>query len=531
MAFYEVPDQVKGSSTDFISIPAKDDVVSIKTDPDLAAQEDGNILLASQVSRDNWFAGIVKTYDPATGICTLTVTKVGSNASAGNDSLDSWHVYCWDAAPKGIPFLQRNGLLVSISGTTITVTAGSIRDSTNTYDLVLASTITKDLTATWVAGSGNGVQVMSSNLAGTVSSSGTSVTGTSTTFFSDFTSTSAGHNTGQFPDYVARGGVFGGSPTAITVGGTVSTFQFTASDSAGTTFDALGASGSTYQRGGYYSAASSVKGPQYGLVLIRQDSTGAIDVAAYATYPGAAPDLPSGWSVFGALAVINKAGSVWAVNQWSSDPTLNQLGPQTMTEGALLVYSGASPTGDYAPLAVGTAGQRIISDGTDPTWANQWKTVDSGSLPSATSKVIALPAGYSDIVITWNGVSFNNATIALWAQVCTDGSGTNFDTTAANYAAGRLAFTAGVVTANASATMLNSGATQAAAASQNGSLTIFGYGTSGYKQFTSQQNSTTPAVFATIGTYLNTAAITHVRLMSSDLTAVFDAGTYVVSVK
>lgn len=45
---------------------------------------------------------------------------------------------------------------VGATATKITVAVGSARDSTNTTDIVLASPITKDLTATWVAGNNNG---------------------------------------------------------------------------------------------------------------------------------------------------------------------------------------------------------------------------------------------------------------------------------------------------------------------------------------------------------------------------------------
>lgn len=431
--------------------------------------------------------GQVKVYTGTTLIITLT-----ANGVFGSGSHSVWGLTLVDGSPPGIPFLQRNGLQVSLSGTTLTITAGSIRDSTNTYDLVLASTITKDLTATFTAGTGNGSQVLSSNLSGTITASGgVSVTGTSTTFLSDLANSNEA--SAVFTDYSARGATFFADQawTAITANSTTqivaeATVETNTAISTRTTLGTF--TNATYQRGGWKSGAA------YGVLLVRNDSTGAIDVSTYSLYPGSTPDLPSGWSVYGALAYIAQLTPL--VFQWSG-VAFDQISPMT-SEGDMIYYHSGTAT----RLPKGSATQVLTSNGTDPVWAtalpngvtattqsasdNSTKVATTAyadaaagavtgglaqigtSTPTAVATVsfTSIPATYSGLILILNGISSDTATRFPRVSFSTN-NGSSYDTTAANYP------DTGGVSTNGLA--LITASTQTAAQVANHSLTIFNY--------------------------------------------------------
>lgn len=343
-------------------------------------------------------------------------------------TFDRWLIEMIDETPAGIPFLARNGLQVSLSGTTLTVTKGSIRDSTNTYDLVLPSTFTKDLSATWAAGSGNGGMQFSSNLSGTVSVTGTTMTGSGTTFLSDV----ANAGVVSFPDFVARGGSLGiaASLTAIKISGAAETFATSTTGTAGSVTNTTSVSGATYQRGGYYTGAittaSSFNAP-VGVALIRNDTTGVIDVSTFALSGGGTADLPSGYSIFGAIAVVfpiyfSGTYTQTQIAQWSG-VALAQISPMT-TRGDMITQGATGPQ----RLALGASGALVQSNGTD--------LIESTALANG-------------VTATTQSANDNSTKVATTAYVDSKpaGSLTLLNTLTANNSAGTLADTTSITSA------------------------------------------------------------------------------------
>lgn len=241
--------------------------------------------------------------------------------------------------------------------------------------------------------------------------------------------------------------------------------------------------------------------------------------------------------------------------QITAPAAFGALSPLT-TEGDLLYYHSSA----NARLGIGSG---VLIGGSDPAWSTalpngttgttqsagddstkvattayvdthvSWKQVASGSFPSASTLAVAIPAGYSDILISFSGVSFDTATRALFIQVSTN-NGSSYDSTAANYNAGLVNYTAGTSAAGSNASIASTG-TQTAAATVSGTAIIFGYATGGFKAFQALSLQSTPQQNGTFGTYVGPtsspgAAITNIQFLLNG-TGNFDAGTYMVSVK
>lgn len=177
-------------------------------------------------------------------------------------------------------------------------------------------------------------------------------------------------------------------------------------------------------------------------------------------------------------------------------------------------------------------GDTLALDGSlDPQWTARAKTVASGSFPAQATLDVAIPAGYSDILISWDGVSSGTATRTLMIQVATDGV-PNFDTTAGNYPNIRNTTDLTGLT-EASTASLVQGTNMTAAQTSNGVAVIEGYSSAGFKPFHGYARMPEgSAAYFTNGFYKggSGAAITYIRFLWNG-SGNFDAGTYVVSVK
>lgn len=343
--------------------------VTLTTDANKYFDIGSSIIIADTSNAANYFAVNSQVYQ-STSLVGI-VTKVGPIASG---TITSW-VLNQDSPPgNAIPLYQLNGLRVtqnvSIPTTSIDVSAGSVRDSTNTIDLVLPSAMTKDLTAIWAAGTNNGGIIQSANLAGTISSGVGTVTGTGTAFVADF-GTSA---VATLTDFTAQGSSYGSSFRSLiaAVGSTIPRNIQTVTDNTHLTYSGspLGASGSNYVRGGRLSPGGGqpVTG-DYGVCIVYKIADGTIDIAVTAFTGSGAPDLPSGYSYYRVLGRIHvAAGAIASVSSSAAidqpligtSTTFNQISPMTV-RGDIITQgvSGAQRVG------IGAANSIVSSDGTD----------------------------------------------------------------------------------------------------------------------------------------------------------------------
>lgn len=374
------------------------------------------------------FDGTGWAYNKTTGDISISVENLSLDASTGEYS--AWLVYAQDG-PTLFTSNQRYGLDVSVSGTTLTVTAGSMLDSTG--DVILSTNgLSKDLTALFLAGDGNGCQSLSSDLSGTITIAGTAGTGSGTDFTSQFSASSFSPNT-VFPDFTSRRGNLTQGVTTITVAGSGTSFVASVSDD--TTLGVTGLTGvtnATYKRGGWVDLVGIV----YGALLVQNDTTGDIDIATISLSPNGAPDLPSGYSVYGALATISKLGSVWSAIQWPNASTFDALSPNT-TEGDMTYFHN----GSNVRLSVGANATILSSNGTGPVYRTSGNlglvstAIIPNTAPAAGEILIGNAGGTAyaknalsgDVTITSAGVTAIKSSVALAGSptTTTQGAGDN----------------------------------------------------------------------------------------------------------
>jgi hypothetical protein len=257
--------------------------------------------------------------------------------------------------------------------------------------------------------------------------------------------------------------------------------------------------------------------------------------------------LPTGYTYYKALATITWSGaapiSVLAIpaipvfagvvggahnEGLVPDPGfLSGAAFRLLREDASWRDVGATST----PQPVGTA-----AVGTSNLYARQdhvhargasWLLVASGSFPAAATLTVAIPAGYSDLQITFTGASSNTATREFQIRFSTD-SGATYDSTAANYPGFQFVATA-TVSATTRATAFQMGP-QAAADTNDGTIVVSGYAMLTAKLITAAGVGSTIGGRSQLGRYLPALAITNIQF-GWDASGNFDAGTYTVSVK
>lgn len=220
---------------------------------------------------------------------SLVVNKIYSNATVAHNA---WSIQMFDGPDNGLLMADCIGLAItSDSLQTLTITSGSCRDSTNTVDLVLSETLEKDISLTFTEGDGGGSQIVTGNLAGTISISGTAVTGVGTSFVTDLP---------KIPDPASSAGC------VITFSGTKRTVTSVANNTSATLFNSSSASAETFTRGGYTSESAAF--PGYFVVIGRRDDNGVCDIFTAQSNSAYDPDLPAGYTFYRKLAFISLFG-------------------------------------------------------------------------------------------------------------------------------------------------------------------------------------------------------------------------------
>lgn len=345
----------------------------------------GSAFIAWQKDNSNvWIFVKINGWDPDT--LTLSFSKVLSSVTPTTTTgpYSEWFVSVIDGPPEGFPFLGIIGLRISIASgaNDFTVSAGSIRDSTDTVNLTLDSETTKFISNEWSAGDGGGAIIRSTDLplafggGGTISSSGATVVGVGTRFRDDFDARSAipdkkGGWLRDFTRQVAGSDTFIGSvyftPAIISSGGidtTVVDGSVTSQSDLSTTVN-LGVTDATYRRGGICDCT-------YAVVLMLADATGVCDVGVSSfTGDGDAPDLPAGYTYWRVLGALTKTGADRIVYQplydLLADPSkLNAPDPWTVAIGDM--YYAADTDKANAALPIGDEADVLTVASGLPVW-------------------------------------------------------------------------------------------------------------------------------------------------------------------
>lgn len=380
----------------------------------------GVVWVVSTTQPSQWMYGKVKVYNGN----SLTIT-VNANQTNGSGTYASWGIYLIsEPSPGSLPLYSITGLSISRDTTHLTIpliwiTAGSVRDSTDSVNLVLPGTQRVALDA--LVGGSDGVAfgcVVRKQLAGTISSSGTTVTGVGTSFTTDF-ETTVGSLTDLTDQIIKLSGIGFSAPflqqTLISTSAHLSNANVVTNDTSLTTTDNLVAgAGTTYYRGGTLNLAGNLNTTTYGILIALSDIDGTTGIYATSFTLSGQPDLPPNttyyriigtvalpggfaaggtnydqrsFSVFQPLVQIplTTAGQVLQSQNvtnpmWTSFPSLGIDGSVTGelwlagSSGGHVRVAATNSTSTYRlvfPATAGSSGQKLITDGTGITsWSN-----------------------------------------------------------------------------------------------------------------------------------------------------------------
>lgn len=502
----------------------------------------GTLLIKPTTDRTIAVIGEVKAYS-GTG---LTVSLRSTNATVST-SYDSWSIALLDSPPAKLPFYGINGLVVTTgtSANKVSISAGSVMDSTGAVELRLESAIVKYTQTLFAAGSEAGGVSRSAALGGTISSSGTTVTGSGTAFVTNF------HTNGKMNDLSWYDS--GGFKSIISTAAETSVVASQGGQTTQTTTSALGASaGTTYYRGGVITSAvlAGSGGITYFLCIIRKDSDGSIDACFCSLTRSGEPDLPAGYTYYRIICIVNITGSVASPTYTYTHPLHDLAVPNDSAGNAKLAdmaaYTlkgrNAGTTGDPSDIDISALTEKTTPVAADllliqdSAASNAFKKVQaanlnkpvliaSGSFPAAaTLSITDIPANFSYIQIMWNGVSCDTATRMLQLRLSVN-NGSSYDGTAGNYPG--FTTTGGTtLSAKSSATCLPEITLSNAAHTFKGSSFLINVGGM-WKQYQSSAQYPGVAEVFCIGRYENTTVVDAMQFLWNG-SGNFDAGTYAV---
>lgn len=269
-----------------------------------------------------------------------------------------------------IPLYQQNGLrLISggASSSTFTLTAGSTRDSTNNIDLVLSTNVVFDLGTFTTLSFGIPINIVTVNLAGTISNTGSSIAGVGTAFFTDFGNPANTCFNADYTDQLLKvgGASYTTSPLISVFGGAADKVVTTTSNTAATDQGNITATNSIYSRCGKVTTASGAN-LDYLVLLTKKDTDDSIGVAVSSFTATGVPDLPAGYTRFRSVGHINIGGTGSSI---AFNYTAQPLLPAPATaQGDMAYYD---PTkGLQTRLSIGSSGQFLKVSGGIPIWSN-----------------------------------------------------------------------------------------------------------------------------------------------------------------
>lgn len=389
----------------------------------------GPVLITSLASPTNFMEGIVKAYSGTTMIVTV-LSKQGSGTS------NSWEFENLGPPQTRISLYQMNGLNVSQVGngtSSFIVTKGSVRDSQDLVDLILPSSVTIDMASP-------GAALVQPQLAGTVGTNGlstTNITGSGTSFTTDFSVT------GTLTDFNNQLTNTGQSTVSFATTITITSEGHVHQVGSVTNNTSLALSAfsenfpgtsQTYFRN---SGLSVTELFGYGVLLARKDSDGTTGIFLTAFTVSGNPDLPSGYTsyrVIASIAAISHGGSTasMTINQplvavygGVAGQTLvsngtafipSNLGPKALWSGIITPtnpggsISSVDAVNDIITWSIAhglSTGENIRFGGTTPAGVTTGTTYYINALSSTTFSLYTL---YTDALIDNNRVNITGTT-------------------------------------------------------------------------------------------------------------------------
>ena len=307
---------------------------------------------------DNHYTGTIVAYNGNTLIVNIT-----SAFGTGTQS-SSWGIYLINGPTTRIPLYSMTGLQAFASGRFVKIAAGSIRDSTDTIDLVLTAPFTLSA-GVGVGGTGS----WTTNGTTTVTGSGTNFTSflSSTATLTDLNNqlTALNQSTVSFPTVLTLSGVLTtysrgttnvASDTSLTVGSTVVTD-----------------SGSVWTRGLVGANFTSTVWFGFGLEYIA--STGVVQPFITSFTPNGIPDIDPGATYYRIIGYYSYDGTNLNIFQ----PLLS-FNVINVPANDLIVGTGTSVPTYLAPGSSGTVLTTVINV---PTWSSGSATVFTTGTPSS----------------------------------------------------------------------------------------------------------------------------------------------------
>lgn len=292
---------------------------------------------------------------------SLIVNKIYSNATS---AVDAWSIQLFDGPAPGHPTFFITGLTVSQGSGTLDVDIypGSVRDYSGTLDIVNTGILTKKLDALFTAGTNQG-GVRRVQLTGTLSSSGTTVTGSGTAFL-----TEADQANALSSDYNQQTNITAvpsqletGLTQIISTATRTTVVSATFSNTSIVSDQGLNASaGTTAYRGGVPQGTTSAL--EYLLYGCRKDSDGTFDAFFSTVTEDGEPDLPSGYSLYRLLArvYVTHNGSNYVIST-ITQPLYSVTYPFALDRAAYVLYTIDAPLSEAMPNALGLADSTTIT--------------------------------------------------------------------------------------------------------------------------------------------------------------------------
>jgi hypothetical protein len=236
---------------------------------------------------------------------TLTVNKTASNAVTPV-TYDSWSIALLDA-PITYSSAYIEGLQISKldGGYGFRIKAGSVMDTTGEVLLTLPQETFKSLNVAWESGLGTVGSpagcIVQVPLSGTIGSSGTSVTGSSTAFTTDL------EVVGIVTDYVGSYSSLINYPVKSTIysGSEGRTVNHINNNTSITLYNSWTLSGgSSYGRNALLGSLPDSEQTTYLIYIVKNPTTGDVNISACSLAPDGNPDLPSGYTQWRLIASI-----------------------------------------------------------------------------------------------------------------------------------------------------------------------------------------------------------------------------------
>ena len=267
----------------------------------------GSLFIENQENGDEWLYGIIEALDETVDPPVLHVRKVLTSLSTPT-AIDAWYITIIDGPPAAVNLYGINGLSVRKNlffFPYIDIGAGSVRDSSDSINLVLPAKITKRLDLAFAEGDVQGCQVFSATLAGTISAAAGALSGVGTTFLSQIgLSPSLDDIQDQYLNWNFANPQLDPTSGAVLcvinrlTGGVNEVAQASTNTSgmivSGNTF-----ASTNWRRGGYVG-----NGGFYAIMIVRRDIDGYIDVASCALNGNGQPDLPAGYTYYRVIALV-----------------------------------------------------------------------------------------------------------------------------------------------------------------------------------------------------------------------------------